>query len=227
MNGKLIIIESGTDGSGKATQAKLLYEKIKTLNNNVKKITFPNYESDASALVKMYLKGTFGNNPSDVNPYVASTFYSVDRFASFKTEWEEFYSNGGIIISDRYTTSNMVHQASKITDIIDKNKYLDWLWDFEFNKFNLPVPTCVIFLNMPPEHTQRLMENRANKITGEAEKDIHEKDISYLVDSYNNALFISEKYNWISVNCIEDNQIRTVDSIHNEIYRIVQKHLDK
>lgn len=223
MKGKLIIIESGTDGSGKATQAQLLYEKIKDTNHNVKKITFPNYDSDASALVKMYLKGSFGSNPTDVNPYIASTFYSVDRFASYKTEWEEFYNEGGIIIADRYTTSNMVHQASKITNELEREEYLNWLWDFEFNKFNLPIPTCVVFLNMPPEHTQRLMENRANKFTGEAEKDIHEKDMSYLVDSYHNALYIAEKYNWIMVNCIDDHRIRTVNSIHEDIYKIVKE----
>ncbi|PKM49431.1 MAG: thymidylate kinase [Firmicutes bacterium HGW-Firmicutes-7] len=225
MKGKLIIIESGTDGSGKATQAELLYEKIIATNENVKKITFPNYESDSSALVKMYLNGHFGNNPTDVNPYVASSFYSVDRFASYKTEWEDFINNGGIIISDRYTTSNMVHQASKITNKVDKDKYLDWLWDFEFNKFNLPIPTCVVFLNMPPEHTQTLMENRVNKITGEVEKDIHEKDERYLINSYNNALYIAEKYSWIMVNCIENGQIRTVESINAEIVEIVMKFL--
>lgn len=222
MKGKLIIIESGTDGSGKATQAQLLYDRLKQDNDRVKKITFPNYDSDASSLVKMYLKGSFGDNPMDVNPYAASTFYTVDRFASFKMDWQSFYDDGGIIISDRYTTSNMVHQASKINDMKEKNEYLDWLWDFEFYKFNLPIPDCVLFLDMPPIYTQKLMENRANKFTGEAEKDIHEKDQSYLIDSYNNALYVAEKYKWMKISCIDQDKIRDVHDISDEIYKKIK-----
>lgn len=227
MNGKLIIIESGTDGSGKATQAQLLYERLKQIKTKVKKVTFPNYDSDASALVKMYLNGSFGDNPIDVNPYAASAFYTVDRFASYKTDWQSFYNNGGIIISDRYTTSNMVHQASKINNIDEKNHYLDWLCDFEFNIFELPEPDGVLFLDMPPQYTQKLMENRVNKFTGETEKDIHEKDESYMIDSYNNALYIAEKYKWIKINCIDNNKIRTVNDINEDIYSKVIEIINK
>ena len=124
MKGKLIIIE-GSDGSGKATQTKKLYDRLEAENYKIKKVEFPNYNSESSALVKMYLRGDFGKNATDVDPYVCSTFYAVDRYASFKTGWEEFYNNGGIIICDRYTTSNMVHQASKI-DESERDKYLDW-----------------------------------------------------------------------------------------------------
>lgn len=116
MRGKLIVIESGSDGSGKATQSQKLFNRLYDENYKVRKIEFPNYKSNSSALVKMYLNGEFGSNPEDVNAYAASTFYAVDRFASYKTEWEEFYKAGDIIIADRYTTSNMVHQASKIND---------------------------------------------------------------------------------------------------------------
>ena len=139
MEGKLIIIESGSDSSGKATQSKKLYEKLKLNGYNVRKIEYPNYKSDSSALVKMYLNGDFGKNPEDVDPYVASTFYAVDRYASFKTEWEKFYVEGGIVIADRFTTSNMVHQAAKLEGE-DKNKFLDWLWNLEFNMYKLPTP---------------------------------------------------------------------------------------
>ena len=120
MKGKLIIIESGSDASGKATQTEKLYKRLVSENYKVKKITFPDYDSDSSALVKMYLKGDFGNNPEDVNPYVASTFYAVDRFASYKTKWGKNYDYGEIILADRYTTSNMVHQAAKIQDLSKK-----------------------------------------------------------------------------------------------------------
>ncbi len=129
--GKLIVIE-GSDGSGKATQTKKLYDKLVKENKNVKKVEFPNYESESSALIKMYLNGEFGKEPDSVNPYVSSTFYAVDRFASYKKDWEEFYLKGGIIIADRYTTSNMIHQAAKIKDVQAKDNFLNWLWDFEF-----------------------------------------------------------------------------------------------
>ena len=134
MKGKLIIIESGSDASGKATQTKRLFERLSEENSNIRKVEYPNYDSESSALVKMYLRGEFGEKATDVDPYIASTFFSVDRYASFKTEWEEFYNNGGIVLADRYTTSNMVHQASKM-DEDERDKYLDWLVDYEFNLY--------------------------------------------------------------------------------------------
>ncbi|MCC0645833.1 MULTISPECIES: dTMP kinase [unclassified Clostridioides] len=220
MRGKLIIIESGSDASGKATQTKKLYERLKKEGYMIKKVEYPNYESQSSALVKMYLRGDFGKNASDVDPYIASTFFTADRYASFKTDWEEFYNKGGIIIADRYTTSNMVHQASKM-DIGDREKYLNWLADYEFNLFKIPQPDCVVFLDVPIEFSEKLMENRKNKITGEKEKDIHESDIEYLEKSYNNALYIADKYDWKKINCVSDNKLRSIESIHNEVYEIV------
>lgn len=220
MKGKLIIIE-GSDSSGKATQTKKLYERLIEGKVEVQKVEFPNYESASSALVKMYLDGSFGSNPNDVNPYVASTFYAVDRYASYKTEWQNFYSEGGIILSDRYTTSNMIHQAAKIDNIDEKNKYLDWLWDFEFNIFNLPVPDYVIFLDMPPAVSRKLMEDRRNKFTGEEQKDIHESNYNYLINSYNNASQIADKYGWSRISCVKDDILRSIDDIHQEVYERV------
>ena len=222
MKGKLIIIESGSDASGKATQTKRLFERLSEENSNISKVEYPNYDSESSALVKMYLRGDFGKNASDVDPYISSTFFAADRYASFKTEWEEFYNNGGIVIADRYTTSNMVHQASKM-DEKDRDKYLDWLVDYEFNLYKIPEPDCVIFLDVPIEFSQKLMENRKNKITGEDKKDIHESDIEYLTKSYNNALYIANKYNWKKINCVKDGTLRSIDDIHDEIYNIVKQ----
>ncbi len=220
MKGKLIIIESGSDASGKATQTKKLYERLLEDGYNVRKVEYPNYDGESSALVKMYLRGDFGSKPSDVDPYIASTFYAADRYASFKTEWEEFYNNGGIVLADRYTTSNMVHQASKMAKE-DRDKYLDWLFDYEFNLYKIPQPDCVVFLDVPIEFSKKLMENRKNKITGEDKKDIHESDLDYLEKSYNNSLYIANKYNWEKINCVEEENLRSIDSIHEEIYRIV------
>lgn len=213
----IVIVIEGCDGSGKATQTQRLYERLLKEDCKVKKVEYPNYKSDSSALVKMYLKGDFGENPEDVNPYVSSTFYAVDRFASYNTEWKEFYEEGGIIIADRYTTANMVHQASKIKSIKERDKFLDWLWDFEFRIFELPVPDCVIFLDMPPEYSKKLMEKRANKFTGHNEKDIHEKDYEYLVQSYNNSCSVAEKYKWHRIRCVENENVKTIEEISKEI----------
>lgn len=216
MKGKLIVIE-GLDSSGKATQTKLIEERLREMNYNVMKITFPDYESDSSALVKMYLNGELSQTADDINPYAASSFYAVDRFASYKTKWEEFYLNGGIIIADRYTTSNMIHQGSKIEGTRIKNLYLDWLFDYEYKLLKLPVPNKVIFLDMPPEYAKELMQNRANKITGQTKKDIHESDSNHLEKSYLNALYVAKKFEWDKVFCVEEGQVRSIESINDEI----------
>ncbi|WP_425802061.1 dTMP kinase [Desulfitobacterium sp. Sab5] len=218
--GKLIIIEAG-DGSGKATQTQKLYGKLNQEGLPVKKVEFPNYGSPSSALVKMYLGGSFGQNPNDVNPYVASTFYTVDRFASFKTEWETFYREGGIILADRYTTSNMVHQAAKIKNIDERSQYLNWLKEFEYKMFKLPEPDLVIFLDMPPEYSLKLIELRSEAAS--ITKDIHENAPDYLRTSYENALKIAQTENWARINCIRDDQtIKSVEEIHQEVYALVK-----
>ncbi len=222
--GKLIVLEA-SDGSGKATQTKKLYERLIKEGYKTIKIQYPNYDSQSSALIKMYLNGEFGDKPEDVNAYAASTFYAVDRFASFKKEWEDFYNNGGIVLADRYTTSNMVHQAAKIENKEEKYKYLDWLWNLEFNLMGLPVPHTVIFLDMPPKYSRQLIMNRKNKFTGENKKDIHEKDEDYLIHSYENACEIADKYNWLKINCVYNEKIKTIDEIHEEIYNAVTKSL--
>ena len=110
--GKIIVIE-GTDSSGKETQSNLLFEELKKQGFNVKKISFPNYDSPACEPVKMYLAGEFGKDALNINPYPVSTMYAIDRYASYKKEWEEFYKTGGILITDRYTTSNMFIKLQK------------------------------------------------------------------------------------------------------------------
>lgn len=222
--GKLICIEAG-DGSGKETQTNKLFERLQNQNYNVRKISFPNYASESSALIKMYLRGDFGSKPDDVNPYVASTFYAADRYASYKKEWGAFYEQGGIVLADRYTTSNMVHQAVKITNPGEREEFLSWLWNFEFQLFGLPQPDCVIFLDMPPKYAVQLMENRRNKITGSEQKDIHESDKAYLEQAYKGALWLAEKYGWHWIKCVNNNQIRPIMDIHNEIFDLVSDYL--
>lgn len=214
--GRLIVIEAG-DGSGKATQAGTLFTRLKEEGYKVRKVDYPNYQSDSSALIKMYLRGDFGTEPGAVNPYAASAFYAVDRLASFMTDWREFYHSGGIIIADRYTTSNMIHQAAKVEQPEERRDYLDWLWDFEFVKCGLPVPDCVIFLDMPPADSARLMQDRPNK-AGTAEKDIHERNAVYLERCYQVSLEVAMKYGWAKVACCQEGRLRTIEDIHQEIY---------
>lgn len=218
--GKLIVIE-GTDSSGKETQSKRLYERLCEKGLNVKKITFPNYESPACAPVKMYLAGEFGENAMEVNPYPASTMYAIDRYASFKKEWEEFYNNGGVIVTDRYTQSNMIHQASKIENKEEKEKFMQWLVDLEFEKMRIPKPDIVLFINMPFEFAQELMKNRNNKITGETKKDIHEKNKEYMKKSYENACEMAAEQNWTEISCVKDGKLKSIEEISDDIFNTV------
>ena len=216
--GKIFVIE-GTDGSGKQTQFKQLQERLSEENIDYRVVSFPNYDSPSSSLVKMYLSGEFGENAKEISPYIASTFFAADRYATYKKYYEEYYQEGGIILADRYTTANMVHQAGKISDPKERKKFLDWLWNFEFQLYGLPVPTKTFFLNMPPEYAMKLMEERENKFTHQAQKDIHERDKSHIVDSYQAACDIVKNYDWYEVKCVKEGKIRSVRDIHEEIFQ--------
>lgn len=222
--GKLFVID-GTDGSGKQTQFQQLQESLLKDGIDYKVVSFPNYDSPSSALVQMYLSGEFGENAKEISPYIASTFYAADRYATFQTGYKKYYENGGIILADRYTTANMVHQAGKIKDEKEREKFLNWLWDFEFNLYGLPVPNEVFFLNMPVEKSIELMKNRENKFTHQEKKDIHERDVNHLKDAYEAACDVSKKYNWYEIKCVKNNEIRTIEDIHQEIYNEVKKHI--
>lgn len=222
--GKLFVID-GTDGSGKQTQLENLKRRMSEENIEYRTVSFPNYDSPSSSLVKMYLGGEFGTDAKTISPYIASTFFAADRYATFKKGYEEYYNNGGIILADRYTTANMVHQAGKIQNKEERKKFLDWLWDFEFNLYGLPIPTEVFFLNMPPEYSAKLMKNRENKITHESKKDIHEKDQVYLKEAYDAACELSKQYNWYEIKCIKDGEIRTIQDINDEIFEEVKSRI--
>lgn len=220
IKGSLIVVE-GLDGSGKETQTKKLVERLTADGMKVKKIEFPRYNSESSALIKMYLRGDFGDKAADVSPYVASTFYAVDRYASYKQDWEKFYIEGGIVIADRYTTSNFVHQAGKIGDRQEREKFLNWLCDFEYNLYKLPVPDVVFFLDVPPEYNERLMADRNNKFTGAQEKDIHERDVDHLREAYASATDIVRRFNWTRIQCVKDDKLRSIEDINDEVYNAV------
>ena len=218
--GKIIVIE-GTDGSGKNTQMKLLSRKFEERNVKFRAISFPCYEKPSSSLVKMYLDGDFGTDAMEVSPYIASTFFAVDRYAAYKTDFGKFYNDGGIIISDRYVSSNMLHQASKIDNKKEKEKFLNWLFDLEYNIYKIPKPDKVIFLNMPIEYSSKLLKNRDNRFKYKKE-DIHEKNIEYMKKSYNTACELAKIYNWEEVKCVKDGIIRDVNDISDEIEKKIK-----
>lgn len=211
--GKLIVIE-GLDGSGKSTQLELLPQNLLKQGIESKTVSFPDYDSDSSALVKMYLGGKFGNRPDDVNAYAASLFYAVDRFASYKTAWGEYYNQNGVIVSGRYTTSNAVHQTSKMPENEWKD-FLDWLYDLEYNKVGIPKPDKVIFLDMPVEVSQKLLSTRYKG--DEAKKDIHESDTAYLDKCRKAAMFTASYSGWTIISCSKDGEARTIEDISNDI----------
>ena len=220
MNGKLYVIE-GVDGSGKATQTELLYQALLAQGKTVRKVSFPDYDSPASGPVKMYLNGEFGTDPQDVNAFAASIFFAVDRFASFRKDWKTFYDEGGIIIADRYVTSNLVHQAGKIADAAEKERYIHWLNELEYGIFGLPKPDCVIFLDMPPAYSLKLRQER-NELKQGLTQDIHEADQTYLQNAYDNAIGIAKHQAWHTISCVASEQIRTIEDIHAEIVQTIE-----
>lgn len=210
---------------GKQTQFELLKKSLEKDGIEYKTVSFPNYDSPSSSLVKMYLSGEFGKDAKKISPYIASTFYAADRYATFQCGYKNYYEKGGIILADRYTTANMVHQAGKIENKEERKKFLDWLWNFEFELYGLPIPTEVFFLNMPVEKSLELMLNRENKFTHDVKKDIHESDKNHLIDAYHAACDVAKDYGWYEVKCVNNDEIRTIEDIHEEVFKEIKKHI--
>lgn len=219
--GKMIVIE-GLDASGKGTQTELLKQRLTKHGESVFGISLPNYDDNSSALVKMYLAGEMGSKPSDVNAFAASTFYAVDRYASFKKYWNKEYNSDKIIVADRYTTSNASHQMTKL----QKEKwdfYLNWLFDFEYNMLEIPKPDCVIFLDMPVEVSQKLLKKRYNNDDGK--KDVHERDVQYLQSCYTAATYAAKKLGWTVIECSRSGEPKPIEEISDEIFAVVERKL--
>lgn len=209
----MIIDIEGTDGSGKKTQTDLLCNYLQQAGYIVKKISFPNYQSESSALVKMYLDGEFGENANDVNAYQASALYAVDRFATMSKINVNDYD---FIIFDRYVPSNMIHQSTKIKDKKELDQFLNWVGDFEYEKLNLPKPDKILFLDVPIETSIKLARARTELKNGK-KKDIHENDSEHLIRAYYNAKYVAEKFDWTIIDCAKGNKIKSIDEIHEQI----------
>jgi len=218
MSGKLIVFE-GTDGSGKATQAKLLCQRLEREKIPYQEIDFPRYGQPSAAMVEEYLQGRLGKKPGDVNAYAASMFYAMDRYASYKQDWGGFYESGGLIVADRYTTSNAVHQASKLPRE-QRGAYLDWLFELEYGRLELPRPDLVIYLDMPTEITEQMMRRR-EAVSG-THADIHERDEDYLKRCRDNAREVAVECGWTVIHCARDSAPRSIEDIHGEVWNRVQ-----
>ncbi|MGN1304719.1 MAG: dTMP kinase [Oscillospiraceae bacterium] len=216
MDKKLIVID-GLDGSGKSTQFDIVKEML-SQKYTVKAISFPEYDKPSSTLVKMYLSGEISENAADINAFAASSFYAVDRYVSYKKYWEKNYNNGELILASRYVSSNAIHQMSKL-DEGEWDSYLEWLQDYEYGKFELPRPNCVIFLDMPIEISQKLMSERYNG--DESKKDIHESNIAYLKTCRKTALYAAEKLGWHVIGCSEGDEPLPIEVITNKIMKVI------
>lgn len=220
--GKLIVLE-GTDGSGKSTQFRLLSQKLAERKTDFQKLVFPQYSEPSSALIRMYLNGEFGSRPTDVNAYAASAFYAVDRYASYKKGWGNWYEQGGLILSDRYTTSNAVHQASKLP-AAEQPEFLKWLSEFEYDRLGLPRPDLTLYLDVPTAFTEMLMRRREQATNTHA--DIHEQDMQYLATCRETGRSAAKYYGWTIIECVRDGQMRSMEDIHEEIWRYVSACLE-
>lgn len=221
MSGKLIVFE-GTDGSGKATQAKLLGRRLQREGIPFREIDFPSYGDPFALPVERYLQGDLGKRPGDVNAYAASVLYAVDRYASYKRTWGGDYEAGTLILADRYTTSNAVHQASKLP-AGERGEYLTWLFDLEYGRLGLPRPGLVLYLDLPTELSERMMRGR-EAATGRR-ADIHERDENYLRACRESARQIARDLRWSVVDCARDGEVRTAEDIHEEVWRQVRAYL--
>ena len=220
--GKIIVIE-GTDGSGKSTQFRLLTQRLQQEGTEFKTLVFPQYSEPSSALIRMYLGGEFGTDPSDVNAYAASAFYAVDRYASYKKDWGQWYQQGGLIVSDRYTTSNAVHQTSK-EPAGKQGEVLKWLYEFEYDRLGLPKPDLTIYLDVPTAFTEQLMRHREQETNTKA--DIHEQNTEYLATCRETGRAAAKFYGWNVIQCVKDGCMRSIEDIHQEIYRLVERCLE-
>ena len=219
MSGKMIVFE-GTDGSGKSTQFKLLCDRVNREGKSFRQLVFPRYDQPSSALIRMYLGGESGKNPGDVNPYAASAFYAVDRYASLQQDWGDYYQEGGLILTDRYTTSNAVHQGAKCSPE-ERPDFLRWLDDFEHNKLGLPRADLVLYLDMPTEKSIELLRNR--EASTHTKANIHELDTGYLALCRKSALQAAAILGWTVIPCVnERRELRTIEEIHQQLWALVQ-----
>lgn len=227
---KIFVID-GTDGSGKKTQTKLIRERLINEGYKLSSVPFPNYPSLSSGPVRMYLEGEISENANDISAKAASTFYAVDRYITYNKDMKKYYEdNETILLQDRYTSANIIHQGSKIIskyglDSKRLDEFIEWNINLEHNDLELPKPSLTFFMNVPIETVLKLIENRPDEITGNSKKDIHERDITHLENSLKSGLYAAKKLGWYVVDCIKDGVLRSIEEINEEIYLEIKRNL--
>lgn len=217
--GKIIVVESNTDGAGKQTQTEEIYKYLKEKGAKVVKFSFPNYNSDSSYFVKKYLNGEFGDDAKNINPYIASTFFAVDRYLTYIKEIKKYYDKDYYILMDRYVTSNIIYQAAKMENKNKIDEFINWNKELEYNKYNLPKPDYVIFIYMDLKESEKLRKSRKAKLEG---KDIHEQNNEYLKKVSDNSLYICETEKWIKIECVKNGRLKDILEIKEEILKKIK-----
>ena len=217
--GKIIVVESNTDGAGKQTQTEEIYKYLKEKGEKVVKFSFPNYNSDSSYFVKKYLNGEFGDDAKNINAYIASTFFAVDRYLTYIKEIKKYYDEDYYILMDRYVTSNIIYQAAKMENKNKIDEFINWNKELEYNKYNLPKPDYVIFLYMDLKESEKLRKNRKAKLEG---KDIHEQNDEYLKKVSDNSLYICETEKWTKIECVKKGRLKDILEIKEEIIKKIK-----
>ena len=215
--GRLVVFE-GIDGSGKSTQFDMLCKRFSDECRDFARVSFPRYGDPSSSLIRMYLGGEFGEDPDAVNAYAASSFFAVDRFASFAQDWRGYYESGGFVLTDRYTTSNAIHQGAKLPPE-RRERFFEWLYEYEFELMGLPAPDLVIYLDINSASAAKRLKRRQTEtgISG----DIHEKDLSFLDLCAQSGRQAAGFYGWRKIACFSEGNERTESEIHQEIYNLV------
>ena len=217
--GKLIVIEGACDGIGKTTQFNMLCDHLKKDGFETVSHHFPSYDTIQGALVEQYLNGAYGE-PSEVSPYFVESLYANDRAVTWLTELKPQYENGKIIVLDRYTSSSLIYQSALIDDMNKKKEFLDYVINHEHNKLGIKEPDSYIFLHAPFDLVTKM--RNARKQNAGVENDIHERDIEFMKKVYESAMFVADYLSWNMVQCNDGNQIRSIDDIHEDIYRLVR-----
>lgn len=218
--GRLIVIEGACDGIGKSTQYNLLAQKMNKDGYTVAKHHFPSYKTFQGEPVERYLKGEFGL-PKDLSPYFINMLYATDRSVTWYTELKKLYGQGEVILLDRYTTSSLIYQSALIDDIEEKKRFIDYVIDFEYKKLGIKEPDEVIFLYAPFDVVTELRKLRQDNEG--VINDIYEKDLEFMKKVYENAIFVADYLSWSKINCSNDEKMRDIEDISDEIYSLVKK----
>ena len=222
-NGNIIVIEGASDGIGKTTQFDLLKTRLEKDGNEVVNHHFPSYDTYHGEPVVKYLQGDLGKI-ENLSPYMVNSLYAVDRAVVWNKHLREQWQQGKIVLLDRYTTSSLIYQSALITDPKEKRDFIDYVCEFEYEKIGIGKPDDVIFLHAPFDLVTEM--RNARKMNAGVTNDIHESDLEFMKKVYESAMFVADYLGWSAVQCNNGNQMKSIDEIHEDVYKLVRKRID-